>query len=162
MHRKRWIGSRIARSGVRVRNRGGAATGGRSSSQTSTRRISAHGEFGLIGIFVVGVIGIILLLIGVWHVRHALHVCELAVGCTSIAQSASLRLNRPLGINVLVPIPHGVFIYISDDEIVHDTGVSFPENLNTVQSCWSRLEAYLLIRQAKSNAYQAFEDKQYL
>ena len=117
----------------------------------------------MICIFAVGVIGIILLLIGIGHMRHALHVCELAVGCTSIAQSASLGLDRPLGINVLVPIPHGVFIYISDDEIVDDTRVSFPENLNTVESCWNQLEAIsFLTPQAKSNTYQAFEDKQYL
>lgn len=95
----------------------------------------------MICIFAVGVIGIILLLIGVGHMRHALHVCELAVGCTSIAQSASLRLDRPLGINVFVPIPHGVFIYISDDEIIDNTRVSFPENLNTIESCWNQLEA---------------------
>lgn len=98
----------------------------------------------MIWIFAIGVIGIILLLIGVGHVRHALHVRELAVGCTSIAQSASLRLDRPLGVNVPVPIPHGVFVCISDDKIVDDTRVPFPENLNTVESCWNRLEAYFL------------------
>lgn len=98
----------------------------------------------MVCIFVVGVIGIILLLIGVRHVRHALHVCELAVGCTSIAQIASLCLDRSLGVNVLVPIPHGVFVYISDDKIVDNTRVSFPENLNAVESCSNRLEAYFL------------------
>lgn len=72
--------------------------------------------------------------------RHALHVCELAVRCTSITQSTSLSLDRPLSINVLVPIPHGVFIYISDDEIIDDTRVSFPENLNTVESYSNQLE----------------------
>jgi hypothetical protein len=144
VHRKRWISARIARSSVGVRNRGGAATGGRSGSQTSTGGISAHREFGMIWIFAVGVVGIILLLIRVGHVRHALHVRELAVGCTSIAQSASLCLDRPLGVNVLVPISHGVFICISDDKIVDNTRVPFPENLNTVESCWNRLEAYLL------------------
>jgi hypothetical protein len=144
VHRKRWISSRIARSSVGVRNRGGAATGGRSGSQTSTGGISAHREFGMIRIFAVGVIGIILLLIWVWHVRHVLHVRELAVGCTSIAQSATLRLDRPLGVNVLVPISHGVFICISDNKIVDDTRVPFPENLNTVESCWNRIRGIFL------------------
>lgn len=144
VQRNRWIGSRIARSGIGVSSRDGAAIGGRSVSQTSTGRISAHGEFGLIWIFVAGIIGIILLLIGVGNVRHALHVRELAVGCTSIAHSASLRLNHPLGVNVLVPSPHGVLVNISDDKIVNDTRVSFPENLNTIESCVNRLEVFFL------------------
>jgi hypothetical protein len=67
-------------------------------------------------------------------VGHALHIGELAIGCTGVAQSASLRLDRPLSIDVLVPIPHGVFIDITDNEIVDDTRVSFPENLDTVKS----------------------------
>ena len=83
------------------------------------------------------VFGIVLLLVGVWHVGHALHVSKLAVRCTGVAQSASLRLDRPLGVNIFVPITHGIFIDITNDKIVDHTRVSFPENLNTVESCWN-------------------------
>lgn len=139
MHRQGWISPCIARTAIGV-NRAGAATSGRSSSQAGTGRITAHREFGMVWIFVIGVIGVILLLVGIGHVGHALHVCELAVRCTGIAQRASLRLDLALGINVLVPIPHGVFVYITDHKIVDDTRITFPENLNTIKSCLNELE----------------------
>jgi hypothetical protein len=65
---------------------------------------------------------------------HTLHVCEFAVRGTSVPKIASLGLDRSLGVNVLVPIAHCVFVRITDDEIVNNTGVTLPKDLNTVEA----------------------------
>jgi hypothetical protein len=43
-------------------------------------------------------------------------------------------LDRSLGVDVLVPVAHCVLIRITNNEIVHNTGITLPEDLNTVQA----------------------------
>lgn len=79
-------------------------------------------------------IGVIFLLVRIWHVGHAFQVSEFAVGRAGVPKSAALRLNCTLQVDVFIPIAHRVFVLIADDEIVDDTRVTFPEDLNAIKS----------------------------
>lgn len=139
MHRKRGVSAGITWSAIGVRHRARAASSCRPSPETGAGCIPAHGELGIELVFA-GVVGVVLLLVGVWHVAHAFHVGEFAVRCTSVAHSASLRLDRPLGVNILVPITHGIFIGITNDKIVDHAGISFPEYLDSVKPYSNELD----------------------
>lgn len=47
-------------------------------------------------------------------------------------RAAFFRLSQALGIDVLVPFLHDIFILVADDEIVNHSWVTLPENLNPV------------------------------
>lgn len=78
---------------------------------------------------------VVLLLVGVRNVGHTLQVGEFAVRSASVTKGAALRLNGPLGVNILVPGLHGIFILVTNDEVVHNPGISLPEDLNAVEAC---------------------------
>lgn len=50
-------------------------------------------------------------------------------------EGAALRLDGTLVIDVSVPIAHRVFILVPDDKVVDDTWITFPENLDAIESC---------------------------
>lgn len=78
---------------------------------------------------------VVLLLVGVRDVGHALHVGELAVRSAGVTKGTTLRLNCPLGVNIFVPALHGIFILVTDDEVVDDTRVTLPEDLDAIETC---------------------------
>lgn len=129
-HREAWRTTRGDR-----RPRAPTSSRGRSSSQARARGVSTHGELGketgFLGSFLFGVI---FLLVRVWHVGHALHICEFRFGCAGAPRTALLGLDCPLVVNVLVPFAQGIIILIANDEIVHHAGVALPENLNAVRA----------------------------
>jgi hypothetical protein len=39
-----------------------------------------------------------------------------------------------LGVDIFVPVLHGIFVRVADDEIVDDTWVTFPEDLDAIET----------------------------
>ena len=51
-----------------------------------------------------------------------------------MANSASLGLNCTLCVNFLVPATHSVFVLVTNDKVVNNARVAFPENLNAIKA----------------------------
>lgn len=134
MHGDSRIRTTIPRAAVRVSNRASAASGGRPRSQARAGCIPAHGEFGVIRAVRPDLVMIKLVLVGVWNIGHVLHVCELAVRGASMTEGTALGLNRPLSIDFFVPALHGLFILVTDDEVVDNTRVTLPEDLDAIHA----------------------------
>lgn len=80
------------------------------------------------------VVLVVLLLVGVRNVGHVLHVGELAIRSASVAKGAALGLDCALGVDVLVPGLHGIFILVTDDEIVDNPWITLPKDLNAIEA----------------------------
>lgn len=162
MHGDSRIRTTIPRAAVRVSNGASAASGGRPRSQARAGRISAHGEVGVIRPVRPEIVVIELVLVGVWNIGHALHVCELAVRSASMTEGTALGLDLPLGIDFFVPALHGLFILVTDDEVVDNARVTLPEDLDAIHawSCGQNCPIYTPKNDWYAT-YQASEGTQY-
>lgn len=86
---------------------------------------------------------VIVLLVGIWYVGHVLQIGELAVGSASVTKRSALGLNLSLGIDVLVPALHGIFVGVSNNEVVDNTRITLPEDLNAIET-YSRSQKHPL------------------
>lgn len=135
MHGQRRVSATVPCATIRVMNRAGAASGGRPRSQARTRRITAHWEFGVVRPIRPNLVLVVLLLVGIRNVGHVLQVGELAIRSAGMTKGAAFGLDCSLGVNVLVPGLHGIFILVADDEVVDNPGITLPENLNAIEAC---------------------------
>lgn len=137
MHGQIGLGHGVARPSA-TWSRTAAASRRRPSSQARARGISAHGKFGekaaLLGCRLVCVI---VLLIRIRQAGQILHVRELRLGSSGASRISMFGLECALVVDVLVPFAHNIIIRKAYDEVVHDSRVTFPEDLYLIGACKS-------------------------